>query len=759
MRITPTQTSFAPQGPPPGFKIETGGAAYYAVQITSEPVLFNAALANRRIPGNFFDSWYGDGPGPVYTSRPAQRQILGGPLEAPTGQTTYTLDPIAWQRLRGASQLYYRLLVFADTRRRNMQTTFDDLDWQQAPSISLASLPAQPARAPAAAFRGRSVLNKPNFASLASTQVRAQGMIQGRDGDFRYAILDAQNYQLTVVECFRHGLTDTISLMPRKPDAVINGQFSSGAIGIDTEGQVIREGTLIHSNTQSKRYYIAQTWRGLDIDDIHIDEGNPSAKEPQARVAFGGLGPVLLDGAPVTSLTPWAQSVYNFPPKTGRGIIALHRDNSMILLLVQENSLFIPNNAMSMKSLRSWLQSQGFDDAVFNDGSDSEALFAGGSWLLMPGWVKDEVMDFAISFVDRRRNRRARMLAIDGTRTTDAQAFIRGAGRAPMTHYAPQDISQQLKDLPSLASIRPTFRDDVLQAWRATTQAQADQIGQIIEKAGSSGHWSDVLYLSSHAWRHGQLWYFVNDDHSKPKRMIADIWSSGFRPIWQTTPSWLIVAGCAVLAMRYSRGLYLDSIERGHLVDWHKDIHGSSATVPELTAVKKTLFSVYHPGWAWYQRAFQRSPGLRGVLGYWYRSPSGGRDVEIVDAFVENLHSGQSFLVAWEAANRGGIFQAEALWAAMVRKGCEGDNLATLEIPSLPPGQGDFRYYDRYQRGRDMVSAYQTANKLDSTVRIGGVTLRINNNYDPLAIDELQGLKTTLTTTNFLEYSDGVGPP
>jgi hypothetical protein len=95
----------------------------------------------------------------------------------------------------------------------------------------------------------------------------------------------------------------------------------------------------------------------------------------------------------------------------------------------------------------------------------------------------------------------------------------------------------------------------------------------------------------------------------------------------------------------------------------------------------------------------------------------------------------------------------------MVRKGCEGDTLATLEIPSIPPSKNDFRYYDRHQRGGDMVTAYKTANRLDTTARVGGVTLRINSQYDQLAVGELQGLSVAPTTANFLEYSDGVGPP
>jgi hypothetical protein len=38
-----------------------------------------------------------------------------------------------------------------------------------------------------------------------------------------------------------NGLTDTVSLMPRKPMPSSTGGLS-GAVGIDTEGQVVREG-------------------------------------------------------------------------------------------------------------------------------------------------------------------------------------------------------------------------------------------------------------------------------------------------------------------------------------------------------------------------------------------------------------------------------------------------------------------------------------------------------------------------------------
>ncbi|MBL8058500.1 MAG: phosphodiester glycosidase family protein [Anaerolineales bacterium] len=764
MRITPTQTSFSPDGPPPSFRLETGGLPFCAVQIANDAALLNGAFAARRTQANFFDSWHGDDRGYSTSGRrPLRREVAGQPLAAPTGRLTYTLPPAAWARMRGATQFFYRLMAFADERRRGARATLEDVDWRRAPSVSIARLPAQPARSPTAAFRGRGVLSRDDFLEQAADQTADGTIVHGRDGDFYFAVLKADCFHLTVVEAHAWGLTDTVAAMPRKPDAVINGQFIASAIGLGTEGEVIREGARVNADSTPTRYYLGQTWRGSDISDFHIAQGNPSVVEPEAlRAAFGGLGPVLLSGAAVSPLTPWAQSLYARGRDIGRGVIALHRARGLILLLVQATIPFYASaaNAMTLAELRDWLQQQGFAEAIFNDGSDSEALYAGGGWQLTPGWVKDEAMDFALGFVNRQRNRRVNFLAIDGTKSADGEAFARTVKRPLITHYSPRNLGFDLRAEPALAAIAATFQSPlyVLQAWRAATQAQAEVIGRIVELAGHSVHWADVLYLSSHAWRHGQLWYYANDDHAQPKRMLADPWSDGFQPLWRTTPSWLIIAGCAVLALRYSRGVRLDGIERGHLVDWHHDIHGASASVPGLVPATQTVFAVYHPGWAWYERIFQHSPSLRGVLGYWYRSPSGGRDAEIVEDFTLRLTQGESFLSAWEAANRGGWLEAEALWAAMVRPGCEDDTLATLEDAGRRLASGAFTYYDRFQRGRTMTAAFGFANRLDEVSTVGGVTIRRNAGYDDLAIAELEALAVSPSAANFLAYTDGVGP-
>jgi hypothetical protein len=758
MRIKPTQTSFAPGDTPPSFQIETGRYRYFAVQVAAQAILLNEANAARRTQENFFDSWWGDDPQPRSARRPLRREVAGEPLEAPTGRATYTLPKVVWKRLQGNSQLYYRLLVSNDSSLKRPLASVADVDAARAPALTIASLPARPVSNPTARFRGKDVLKRPDLLAQAKKQMDRSGMLHGRDQDFRFAILDARYFNMTVLECHDWGLTDTVEKMPRKPDAIINGQFISSVTGIGTEGQVIREGALINADSQPNRYYVAEIWRGADIGDYHFGLGNPNKAEPQARAAFGGLGPMLLGSTPITKLTPWAKSIYDRSKNTGRGAIAVHRGLGLIVLLVQEDSAIWSANSMTMRDMVKLLQGYGCEDAVFNDGSDSESLYAAGGWQLKPGFAKNEAMDFAISFVDRRSNRRFRALVIDGTKTADGQKFADKIKRPPVTHYAPQNLRDDLKSVAALAPIATTFRAGVIEAWRTSNPTQANLIGQLVKGAGLGSLQADLLYISSHAWRHGQLWYHQNDDVKAPIRFIADPWSAGLRPAWTNRPLWVVIAGCAVLALHYSRGVKLDATERSHLRDWHQDMYGSGASVPGLTKSKETLFAVYHPGWAWYDRILRHS-AVRGVLGYWYRSPGKeGDDVAIIEDFSQRLYNGEPFLNAWEIANRRGWFEAQAAWAAMIRAGCHGDTLATLEDATLSPAKGDFMYYDRYQTGTPILDAYRQANTLTDSAKVGSVTIKIQPDYDRLAIKELGDVSPTPTPANFLQYDDGIKP-
>jgi hypothetical protein len=663
--------------------------------------------------------------------------------------------------------IYFRLVAYADDRRGGRRDTFADVDWKKAPALSVSVLPVQPTRSPVGAFLGRSALDRADFISKALPQVRRDGVLSGRDRDLRYALVDLRQVDMTVVEAHELGLTDTVELMPDKPDAVVNGQFIASAVGIGTEGQVVREAALINSNSQPARVYVTQDPGSTTAAGIRFGTGNPRAARPAARVAFGGLGPVLLAKAPVAPLTPWAKSIHDRPRSTGRGVIAIRRDLDLLLLLVQQDGATL--NAMTMPEIRDLLVRLGFDDAAFNDGSDSESLFAAGGWLVAPAWVKDEAMDFAVGFVKRSRVRRARLLVLDGTKTADGKGFASGLRRPVITHYATRNLAPALAGQGALASIAGTFDGDVGAMWKATTPAQAGLIRTLIANAGAGGEWADLMYVSSHAWRHGELWFHPNDLVARGTLMVATPWG-GFSPRWQTTPRWLVLAGCAVLGLRYTRGLSLTAVERAHLTGWHRDIHGASATVPGLNPARRVLYAAYHPGWAWLSRVFARSPALRGVLGYWYRSPSQDGesarqvDAEIAADFAESLRRGAPFLEAWEGANRrtflshGYLYRGRAPWAAMVRAGCETDSVAVLERRTAPAAQGSFRYYDEHQRGIDVRSAYAAANTRSEVAEIGAVRVRHHPFYDVKAIEELRAVPTAPTAANFLAYDDGVAP-
>ena len=55
MRLTPSETSYDLNGPPPVLHVDTGGAPLFAVDLAVEPFLFNGAASGRRTPANDVD--------------------------------------------------------------------------------------------------------------------------------------------------------------------------------------------------------------------------------------------------------------------------------------------------------------------------------------------------------------------------------------------------------------------------------------------------------------------------------------------------------------------------------------------------------------------------------------------------------------------------------------------------------------------------------------------------------------------------------
>jgi hypothetical protein len=737
MKIAPEKPSYKREGPPPVFLIETDGDyPYYAVQVTTDLTLLHDKNKALRTPANWFDSWVGDGAFPG-----APQEITGERLNSSAPKKKYTLHPKAWGRLHvKARSLFYRLVVAKDHKRFTHSVS------SNGPSFSLIGLPLSPPVTPR--------LELPNFRRGAQQSLGDAGLLTGTDGDFSYVILDAQHFDMTVLECHEEGLTDTIANMPVKPDVVINGQFLSSYFGVATEGQVIREGRLINKDLRSDRYYLAQDFDATTVAALHIGRGNPGIQRLGARVAFGGLGPLLIGGKPPTPLTPWTKSIYNKEAKVGRGIIAVDRKRGRILLLVQKNNA---QHGLKMEKLRTLLTELDVADAVFNDGSDSEALFASGKWLVEPASYKDEAMDFAIAFIDRRKFQLPRLLVMDGTKTGDGKSFASALERPALLQYAPLNLAENLKKQSALSSIKGYFQDGVLRTWKTQNDSQRELVSKLFRNAGAQGAYADLMYISGHAWRHGQLWYHDQDRGSGAPQMVFDPWTEV--PAWKNTPRWLVIAGCAVLSLRYSRLVKLNTTERDHLKQWHREIHGPGASISGIDDTSKEVdFCVFHPGWAWYDRIL-KSTNVRGVLGYWHRSPGANAgDVDIIRDFAEKLNEGKSFLEAWKEANKRGVFAAEAPWVAMIRDGCEQDTLTVLEQRN-PSTAGDFNYFDRYQTQKPIGDAYAYANSTNGSKTIGDFTFKIQKEYDHIAMENDAGnLTLSLTSKNVLLYDDGVKP-
>jgi len=137
---------YAADGEPLTFGITMVSPRYYAVEVATHAQLFSRRYEeDDRTPENFFASWAEEG------------------LRKGTGTTTYTLPQTAWERLRPAGRIYYRLITAAEDSPEwpDYQTTTPDSQAEAAPFVELAGGPAAraevvPARLMTSADRRRS---------------------------------------------------------------------------------------------------------------------------------------------------------------------------------------------------------------------------------------------------------------------------------------------------------------------------------------------------------------------------------------------------------------------------------------------------------------------------------------------------------------------------------------------------------------------------------------------------------------------------
>ncbi len=101
--------------PPPTFQIQKGGRTYYAVELATDHNLFR--LRDNRNENNFYASW----------------------SDALLSNTPFTPPSEAWDRLKHANRIYYRLHVGDDNSWSNHATTTSSTDTSSAPSIEITA--------------------------------------------------------------------------------------------------------------------------------------------------------------------------------------------------------------------------------------------------------------------------------------------------------------------------------------------------------------------------------------------------------------------------------------------------------------------------------------------------------------------------------------------------------------------------------------------------------------------------------------------
>ena len=100
----------------PTFEIDTGDRRFFAVEVATEPWLFDALFKSDRTPDNFYGSW---GDTPLLVKQP------------------YAFPTAVWQRLNQSDRLYYRAHVADSSSWDNYTVTTRDDQAQNAPFIQI----------------------------------------------------------------------------------------------------------------------------------------------------------------------------------------------------------------------------------------------------------------------------------------------------------------------------------------------------------------------------------------------------------------------------------------------------------------------------------------------------------------------------------------------------------------------------------------------------------------------------------------------
>jgi hypothetical protein len=259
-----------------------------------------------------------------------------------------------------------------------------------------------------------------------------------RDGSLRYIIL-SHDYRMQVIIRTREELfVDTLRREGAGMKVVVNGSYydvsSSGlmdaALGHDPVpasettilGLVVRNGRQIAGVPKPQHFYFAnRVMPGVATPTYEASAGNPPI-DGSILAAVGGLGPMIIGalsfgignvyrplssgpsvGDPGVSSLPnliqrnneTFRSAESRPAATGKTIIASSSLFRKLIIAVQEHGF---GTGQSYRYIASSLLTNGFEHAVFLDGSDSATLMVDGVFHITPGEDKSETNTLGIGF-------------------------------------------------------------------------------------------------------------------------------------------------------------------------------------------------------------------------------------------------------------------------------------------------------------------------------------------------------------------------
>ena len=260
---------------------------------------------------------------------------------------------------------------------------------------------------------------KPFSGATFFTDVRAQmkldrGMFAGRDGPFRYVVMDANFYRFDVfvrpvAKTFTEGAEEmqagdvSVRVISNAQHCHLYGS-KTGAGPLDWEGEIMREHIVTDGRPDmdfSRHMYFGQ-WDGIGEQAYWIQRGIPSevSSPTTLRNAMGRLIPIMSHGVPFgpkeiraatgaleqkgsNAVNTWSQEA----DRTGKVIAGIHRSAQIVFVFIQQHNAIV--DGLPLPALISRLQSMGVDDAVMGDGSTSVALTVDSATEVSPLFLKN----------------------------------------------------------------------------------------------------------------------------------------------------------------------------------------------------------------------------------------------------------------------------------------------------------------------------------------------------------------------------------